>query len=494
MPPGPQPATCRRSGWGLAERWERDPNIVVIVADDMRWDAMSCAGQAVARTPHLDRLAARGTRFTEAFVTTSICCVSRASILTGQHARRHGVGDFQTPVRDLAALYPMILRRAGYETGFIGKWGIAQSKRPFFQECALAFDFWAGEMGQSSYWHDRSCGYLRNTGRADRADFFCTCPAEARRAEGCGPGGPHPALADPVHAETRFIPDKVRAFLDTRAADKPFCISVSLKAPHGPWRGYAPGYAEQFAGVGFPVRANVSPEEARRQPDFLRRSLEGGRGLRIAGDAVERDELTRQYFRLVLGVDACVGEIVGELERRGLAERTVVVFTSDNGHFLGEHGFFGKWLPHEESIRVPMVVADPRVARPVGVSDAMVLNIDIAPTLLDLAGLPAPDSMQGASLRPFLGDPEARGREAFFYEHAYEHAPQPPMHIEPSEAVRTRDAKLILWPRRDGPEREQFFDLRADPLETTDLARDPAAADRVGKLRDLLAELRDRAR
>jgi arylsulfatase A-like enzyme len=222
-----------------------------------------------------------------------------------------------------------------------------------------------------------------------------------------------------------------------------------------------------------------------RQPAFLRRSLESEHGLRMLQNPDERNKLLRQYYRLILGLDSCIGEVLKELDQRGLAGNTVIVFTSDNGHFACEHGFFGKWLMHEESIRVPMIVCDPRApAKQRGrVSDALALNIDIAPTLLELAGLRAPKPMQGRSLLPLLRDPKAKGRDAFFYEHLYKHHPKPPMHIEPCEGVRTRDWKYIVWLDQSGPAREELYDLRNDPLEMKNLITAPSAAAKLAELR-----------
>ncbi|MCC6352744.1 MAG: sulfatase [Verrucomicrobiae bacterium] len=453
------------------------PNIIVLLADDMRWDAMSCAGNPALQTPNIDRLAAEGTLFRNAFVTTSICSVSRASILTGQYARRHGIHDFKTPLADLGATYPAILRKAGYWTGFMGKWGTAQNDRDYFRRCAESFDFWAGDMGQTSYWHARGCNYVTNDGTTNRANFFCDCPQEARAREGTGDKGPHPALKDPIHLETQIFPAKIRTFLEGRDPAKPFCLSVSFKAPHGPWGGCAPEFAGAFAGAAMPSRPNVSREDALRQPDFLRASLESDRGLRFAEDPSPDGPLQdaqRQYYRLILGVDRCIGELLGELQKRDLARDTVIIFTSDNGHFLGEHGFFGKWLMHEESIRVPLIVSGPAAlfGKHGQTCDEMALNIDIAPTALDLAAIPVPPSMQGRSLQPQLQQPARPVRESFFYEHLYEHAPAPPRHIEPCEGVRTRDWKYISYIRQNGPAAEALFDLKNDPFETTNLVSD----------------------
>lgn len=487
------------------------PNIVFLLADDLRADAMGCAGNPVLKTPDLDRLAAEGLRFTDAFVTTAICATSRASILTGQYARRHGVNDFRTTLRDLDATYPMRLKQAGYYVGFAGKWGVGGTENDWFGRCARAFDFWAGDTGQSSFWHERTCNYVRNNGTTDRARFACDCPAAARAAEGVDPaagggnfyfrtgdepmldtGGPHPALKDPVHTETFVFPQKVRQFLDARPADKPFCLSLSFKSAHAPWDGYDTPSANAFAGEELPKSPTVSLVDAERQPAFLRQSLAGPFGLAM----VKRDDLRlreqRKYYRLVLTLDAAIGAVRRELARRGLSENTVIVFTSDHGHLLGEHGFFGKWTMFEESIRVPFVIADPRMPadRRGRSSPAMALNIDVAPTLLDLAGVPVPPDMQGTSLVPLLGDPGAPLRDEFFYEHLYAHGPNPPSHIERSEGVRTREWKYIEYPDQSGPEREQLFDLRADPLERTDLARDSGQAGRLAALRAATARYR----
>lgn len=472
----------------LAQADGTKPNIIVLLADDMRWDAMSCAGNAVLKTPNIDRLAADGTLFRNAFVTTSICAVSRASILTGQYARRHGINDFATPIADLGATYPSILRKNGYWTGFMGKWGTAQNDRDYFQRCAAQFDFWAGDMGQTCYWHAKNCNYVTNDGTANRAHFFCDCPQEARAKDGTAESGPHPSLKDPLHLETQILPAKIRSFLDQRDTAKPFCLSVSFKAPHGPWVGFAPDFANSFANAEMPARPNVSKEAALRQPDFLRASLESNRGLEFAGDPSvhgPRQRNQRHYYRLIEGIDRCIGDLLAELQRRDLAKDTVILFTSDNGHFLGEHGFFGKWLMHEESIRVPLIISGPPAI--IGdhgqTCDEMALNIDIAPTALELAGVPATPTMQGRSLLPQLREPARPLRESFFYEHLYEHAPKPPKHIEPCEGVRTRDWKYITYIKQHGPGAQALFDLKNDPFENTNLVSDRFYTPRLTDMR-----------
>jgi arylsulfatase A-like enzyme len=221
-----------------------------------------------------------------------------------------------------------------------------------------------------------------------------------------------------------------------------------------------------------------------RQPDFLRHSLESDRGLRYAKDLSlngERSRAMRQYYRLIEGLDFCVGQLLVELQQRGLAGNTVILFTSDNGHFAGEHGFFGKWFMHEESFRVPMIVCDPRLsaAERGRTCEAMALNIDLAPTILALGGVPAPPAMQGRSLLPLLGDPKLLLHDSFFYEHHFRYSPD----IQPSEGVRTKDAKYIVWLEQKGAAREELYDLRDDPLEMKNRASDPRYKDLLQRLR-----------
>ena len=216
----------------------KDPvNILFLFTDDQRWDALGYAGNPVIRTPNLDNLAKQGMYFQNAFVTTAICCVSRASILTGQYARFSGVQDFFTPIR-LETTYPHYLREAGYYTGFIGKWGTLENDTSYFMQAADLFDFWAGCMGQSNYWHERDCNYVMNNGTTEKHHFFCNCPPDAQGNHGEEIRTGKANMKDPVHQETYVIPDKVRKFLDQRDPGNPFCLSVSFKAPHGPWGDY----------------------------------------------------------------------------------------------------------------------------------------------------------------------------------------------------------------------------------------------------------------
>ena len=460
------------------------PNILFLLADDMRADCMSCAGNPALRTPNLDALARRGTRFTNAFVTTAICCASRASFLTGQYARRSSVHDFTTPLPDLESAYPRQLQRGGYHTGFIGKWGVAAMKEDYLNECAQSFDFWAGDSDQATYWIERECEFITNDSTTHRKGVYNTGPKEVHDAQGVKGEHPHPALKQPVHFETWVVPHKVGQFLDQQSEDKPFCLSISYKAPHGPWGGFAPQYAKEFKNTTLPKGETVTRADAEAQTKFIRGSLDAGHGFEMATDEQKRNTWQAQYYRLIRGLDESVGRVLAELEKRGELDNTVVIFSSDHGYLLGEHGLAGKWLMHEESIRIPFIIADPRVpAEKRGkTSTAMVLNIDLAPTVLALGGQPVPETMQGRSLLPLMANPQAAwSRESFFYEHLYD--PKGKRHIEPSQGVRTHEWKYVRYIDQAGSESEQLFQLSADPVERNNLAADPAAAGMLARLR-----------
>ena len=425
------------------------PNFLLILSDDQRWDALGCVGDPALQTPHLDALAARGRLFQNHFVTTPICAVSRASIFTGQYLRRHGMSDFKrtlSPAR-WAETYPLLLRAAGYHTGFVGKFGIGG--RAAVQARAADFDFWRGLTGQ---------------------------------------GGEHfiaPNDATKTHA-TAHQGDQSLEFLRTAPAGPPFCLSISFMAPHardGQPREFEPDRRDEslYRDVIFRRPATASDEFFSRLPPFVQTSESRRRWTPRFATENQFQSTLRDYYRLVTGMDREVGRLVTELERLGHLENTVVVFTSDNGFSLGDRGLADKWLMYDESIRAPLIIFDPRAPAALrGVRiDAMSLNLDLAPTLLDYAGIPAPSAMQGRSLRPLVESPKAPGdwREEFFFEHHYA-----PEIIPPSEGVRTTRWAYLRW-LAPNPELEELYDLAADPLQTRNLAAAPSHQDVLARLR-----------
>lgn len=430
----------------------RPPNFIVLLADDLRWDALGCYGNEIVRTPNIDRLAATGVRFKNHFVTTAICNVSRASIFSGQYARRHEIVDFATPFteRQWRGTYPALLRAAGYRTGFIGKFGVGSNTA--VKAMSGQFDYWRGLPDQGGLFFDKDDPYMHKTARfgGQALEFL----------RDCTPG-------------------------------KPFCLSVSFTAPHArdrQPREFWPDARDEglYADVTIPHPGKYGDEWFAKLPEFVKDS-EGRRrwGWRFTNEmAFQRT--VKDYYRLVTGIDREVGRMLQGLEDRGLAGNTVVIFTSDNGFFLGERGLADKWLPYEESIRVPLIVFDPRqpAACAGTVVDAMTLNIDLAPTLLDLGRVRAPKSIQGRSLAPLLEGKLPRGwRTEFFYEH---HTRSDI--IPPSEGVRTERWKYFRYVESQ-PVVEELYNLASDPGEERNLAADPKQAKMLAELRSRWSKL-----
>ena len=429
------------------------PSVLFLLADDLRWDAMSCMGHPQLKTPNLDRLAAEGVLFENAFVTTSICAPNRACILAGQHQRTTGIKDFATPFtpEQLDRTYPVLLRQAGYRTGFIGKWGVGASSEAMLKLPASRFDYWRGFVGQGKFFWDV--------------------------------GGKR------LHLTTELVPKQAREFLDGCTPGQPFCLSISFKAPHGPWRDFGPRLKDLFKGKDVPTLPKTfTKKHFEALPAFLRNSLNG---LMPAhhdarwGSRREPDrpaKLVAEYYRLIAGLDVAVGKLMAALRDKGVDQNTVVIFTSDNGHFLFEQGLMGKWLMYEPSIRVPLLVRDPRLAkaRQGTRRKEMALTIDLAPTMLSMAGLPAPKAMQGRDLSPLVDGKRVPWRKDWFYDHTFTLAP--PRTIAKSQGVRAERWKYVRY-LDPNPNYEQLFDLTSDPDELRNLAGDPKHKDVLDPLR-----------
>lgn len=424
------------------------PNVLVVITDDQRFDALGVVqkeqGDAARfpwlETPNLDRLAAEGTRFRNAFVVLSLCAPSRAAMLTGRYNHANGVADNKTPFPADAATYASLLRAAGYSTGYVGKWHMdGQEDRP-------GFDWSASFVGQGKY---MDCPVLVNGERTATKGWI-----------------------DDVST------DYALDFLGKQSDEKPFCLVVGFKSVHGPRnRESIPDRLANFytdAEAGPPPNADAKPPyvTAAEPP-----AADAPAGRRRNRPQQEGGRTDRVYFQLLRGVDENVGRLIAALETAGRLENTVVVFTSDNGYFLGDHGIGDKRAAYDESLRVPLLVRAPGGKKGQTV-DAMTLNIDLAPTLLDLAGLSPPESMQGRSLRGLLeGQTPSDWRTSFLYEYFEE----PPYKVPTNFALRTTTTKLILYPGHD--DWTELFDLKADPFEKNNLAKDPAHANMVKRMR-----------
>lgn len=416
----------------LAPAAARRPNIILMLGDDHRADALGCAGNPIVHTPELDRLAHEGVRFANHFCTTPICCTSRASIMLGQYASTHGINDFSTDLTpaQLEQAYFTAMRAAGYYTGFIGKFGVGDHLP------SKSFDVWHGFPGQGFYFPQ-------------------------------GEPGPH---------LTHIMRDQAQDFLRNAPADKPFLLSMSFKAPHeqdeDP-RQYlpSPDTLSLYKNDTVPPPPGAPMSDVARFPLPFQRSENRRRwAIRFSTPELYQESM-KGYYRLISGTDAAIGAIRKTLEERGLADNTILIYSADHGVYNGEHGFSGKWYPHEESLRIPLLVMDPRLPASLRgrTLRTSTLNIDLHPTLLELAGLSRPAATHGRSFVPHLHGEQADSRAVFFVEHRF------PDHgfIPSSEAIRTDRWKYIRYTDNAAPF-EELYDLHADRHEMHNLIASPA--------------------
>ena len=426
-------------------------NIVVLYADDWRHDTLGAAGHPVVKTPHLDRLAKEGMRFTHNCVTTAICGVSRATLLTGQWMSRHGNPAFAMFTTPWAETYPGLLRRNGYHVGHIGKW----HNGTFPQD---KFDF--GRAYSGTHW--------------------------IREADGTK-----------IHVTQKNENDALE-FLRTRPTDKPFVLTLAFFATHAEDQNPLqflpqPASMELYKDTVIPVPKTSSDEDFKRLPPFIANEQNEGRvRYHWRFDTPEKYQtMMKNYYRLATEVDATCGRVLATLRQQGLLENTLVIFTADNGYFHAEHGLADKWYPYEESIRTPLIVRDPRMpaAQRGQTNDDFTLNVDLAPTFLAAAGIAAPARMQGRDLSSlYLASNAPAWRTEFFYEHATIKN----IHFIPSsEALVRKEVKYLYWPDF---QHEELFDLTADRAETHNLAAAPNQAKTLASLRSRFAELKAAAK
>ena len=413
---------------------DRKPNFLFVYTDDQRWDAIGCVQREQGerarfpwfKSPGMDRLAAGGVRFRNAFVTLSLCAPSRAAFLTGRYNHLNGITNNHTPFPEDSVTHATLLRAAGYRTAYIGKWhmGNQRGQRP-------GFDYSASFIGHGRY---------------------MDCPFEIN-----GVTTPTKGWIDDV--STDFAIEWMN-----QNKDQPFSVIIGFKSPHSPRGGN--NLPERLRGL-------YAGETSRPTPNFgvppIFRAPSNGTDKPspgLADNAIHLD-----YLRHVTGADENLGRLLDSLDKLGLSEDTVVVYSSDNGYYLGEHCLGDKRSIYEESLRIPMLVRYPRLFGKGQVIDEMVLNIDLAPTFLDLAGVPAPGGMQGVSWKALAsGRKPADWRRSFLAEYFFENGGgDTPTLI----GVRTADAKLVKYPGHD--EWTEVFDLAADPYELKNLAADPAA-------------------
>ena len=425
------------------------PNLLFFYIDDQRNTTLGCMGDPIVQTPNIDRLANQGVLFRNAFVTTSICAASRACVMTGLTERTHGYTFGAPPVAEAftRTAYPALLRQAGYRTGFFGKFG---AKYEGLEEAQLFDSF---ENRDRPYLRKQKDGTIRHIDELNTEDA--------------------------IH------------FLEQDNNDQPFSLSVSFSSGHAEDSDKENHYPfidavkDLYSDVVFPEPRLNDPAIFANQPEFLRTSMNRDRYFWRWDTPEKYQKNMRNYYRLLSGIDVMIGRVLKTLEQQGLAENTVIIYVADNGYYMGDRGFAGKWSHYEESLRVPMIIFDPR-RTPQRDVKKMTLNIDVSATLLDLAGVEVPEHYQGRSLVPFLdGKRPRKWRNDFFCEHRMNHKSIPKW-----EGVR---GKRYVYARYDSqePAFEFLHDLKRDPDQLNNLAHDPAYSKRLARLRKRCDTLRD---
>lgn len=415
----------------------KKPNIIFILTDDQRWDALGFAGNSIIKTPNMDSLAGSGLYFKNAFVTTPICAASRATILTGLYERTHDFNFGKPKLNNDYMLdsYPYLLKKSGYRTGLIGKLGVKLNK---------GIEDSVFNSVVKTRWP-----YLKDVNGKEM----------------------HLADINGNHAIDFIKSEK----------GKPFCLSLSFWSPHaddGAEEQYFwPKYVDSmYVKNEIPVPGTADPEFFEALPDFMKNSMNRKRWYWRYDTPEKFQKMVKGYYKMISTVDNVIGRIRSTLKEEGLADNTVIIFMGDNGYYLGERGFAGKWLMHEQSLRVPMIIYDPREPEENRgkTFDDMVLNLDIAPTILDLAGVQKSNSYQGESLTSFYANRDhGEWRSSAFFEHQREGESLLPK----TECFRDETWKFIRY--EANPDFIELYNLKEDVNEVNNLALDKKHQDLV---------------
>ncbi len=425
-------------------------NIIFILSDDHRYDFMGFMGKpSFLETPNMDRLAREGAHIQNAFVSTSLCSPSRATILTGQYAHRHKVVDNNFPVPEGTIFFPQYLQKAGYETAFIGKWHMGHEK----DDPRPGFDHWISFKGQGVYYNP----ILNINGKKVKREGYIT----------------------------DLLTDYAIEWLE-QDREKPFFLYLSHKAVHAmfkPAKRHLGRY--EHVQLEYPRTMANTPENYKNKPRWVKEQRNSWHGVDFMYHGqMDFDTFYRRYCETLLGIDDSIGRILDFLEQKGLEESTMVFYMGDNGFSFGEHGLIDKRHMYEESIRVPLLARCPEIIKPGTKVIELIQNIDIAPTILDLAGLETPDYMDGRSFVPLLEGKKIPWRDAILYEYYWErNFPQTPT----IHGIRTDRYKYIhyhgIW------DIDEFYDLQKDPEEMNNLINSPEHQDLIKKLKDRMFDM-----
>jgi N-acetylglucosamine-6-sulfatase len=445
------------------------PNIIFILQDDQRYDAIGCLGNPPwLKTPNMDRLVHNGLLFKNAFCANSLCAPSRSSFLTGKYAHKTGVVDNFKDFPAENIVFPLLLQKAGYETAFIGKWHMGQMNGP-----QPGFNKWVGFVGQGVYFDP----VLNVDGKDGKYTGYLT----------------------------DLLTDHAVGFMKQRR-EKPFCLYLCHKAVHD-FRDPAPRHAKLYANENYPLPPNAR-YDMEGKPKCVRERSDLMKGQVPFKTMDDWQAYTRKYYQCLAAVDDSVGRILKTLDEMGERENTIIVLAGDNGYFLGEHGLWDKRFAYEPSMRIPMAVYHPKMIKPGTVRDEMVLNVDLAPSMLDVADVPIPSYMQGRSFKPLLEGKKTPWREDFLYHYHIEidlskMTPQEradfdrkwrsqgldpsPLLVPENLAVRTKEWKYITYPGIK--ETDELYNLTSDPYEMKNRISDPKCADVVRRMKTRLTQL-----
>ena len=472
---------------GGKKSWAKKPNILFIMTDDHASHAMSCYGSRINTTPNIDRIATEGVRFENCFCTNSICAPSRAVILTGKHSHLNGVRDNALRFDGTQQTFPKLLQQSGYQTVMIGKWHLKSDP--------TGFDYWNVLPGQGHYYNPD----LIEMG--ERKQY--------------------------LGYVTDIVTDIALDFLESRRdKTKPFMMMLHHKAPHRNWQP-APRHLTKYDEVKFPEpdtlfddyssRSTAASEQEMTLRDHMRNEYDlkmgpppgrlneeqkaaweaayGPKREAFEREKPEGDELVRwkyqrymeDYLGCIAAVDENIGRVLDYLDRSGLAENTIVLYTSDQGFYLGDHGWYDKRFMYEESLRMPLVARFPGSIKPGSVNDELVSNLDFAPTFLELAGADVPKDMQGRSMERLLQNRRVKDWRQSVYYHYYEY---PAVHMTKRHyGVRTKRHKLIHF--YHDIDAWELYDLEKDPRELNNVYDNPAYANTVKEMKAELKRLQE---
>lgn len=425
------------------------PNIIFFLADDQRNDVLGCAGNTIVQSPTLDRLAAQGVRFENAFCEVPICAASRATLFSGLSQRTHGYnfGELAVPAKYVGTSYPKMLKDAGYRIGFAGKYGTKFEGPRLKGE----FDFFKG-IDRKPYLKKMEDGTLRH--------------------------------------ETDLCADAAIEFIKSNPEDKPFCMSVSFNATHAEDGDRRPGYHFQwpesanglYEDVEMPTPKLGDEKYFKAMPAFLQHPEKLLRKrYHWRWDTPEKYQTNmRAYHRMITGIDNAIARVLKELKEKRLDQNTIIVYSADNGYMMGDRGTAGKWNHYEQSLRIPLIVYDPRLPKEQRgrLVKQLVSNVDLAPTFVDMAGVGVPQAHQGRSLVPFLeGKTPSDWRKDFFAEHKFRR-------FSNWHAVRSERYKYVVFYEEEGGPYECLYDLQKDPTELVNLANNPEYASILNKMKE----------